>query len=45
MPLQDGEILSTVCEGNIEDPEASHDDQTYCADSLIPKEFVEDFAQ
>jgi hypothetical protein len=43
MPLKDGERLSTVCEGDVEAPDSSHADQTYCDANLIPKEFVESF--
>ena len=50
MPLQDGERLGTVCEGDIEasSPHGSAGplpppDQTYCDAALVPKEFVETF--
>jgi hypothetical protein len=43
MPLQSGESLGTVCEGDVEDVQAAHEDQTYCDSELVPKAFVEDY--
>jgi len=38
IPLQDGESISTVCDGEVT---SSTDGKTYCADTVMPKSFTE----